>query len=227
MDNVVNTSVVLRGQQTGDPTIKVPIVLAEPTIQIDVGPTTITLPEPAIEIKRITKRLKLTQCTLLQDTNKLFISGFVRKNIEYATVTSATATQLNGKIRHTTVDIDFSTVEAITFTTEPAALNFNTVQNFEYLKTQALPSDFPNKDTLESGDMTEFNQINTEYFNELPYCELVSSRIVEFDEFLNRTPVEGGPFEEMEFTQIQEKMTILITLKILQKRQIVVNGSII
>lgn len=63
-----------------------PVLLAEPTIQIDVGPTIITLDEPALEVKRIQKRLKLWQNTLLQDTNKLFIAGEVHKNIEYSTI---------------------------------------------------------------------------------------------------------------------------------------------
>jgi hypothetical protein len=213
--------------------------LAEPTLQIDVD-TVITLPEPAIEIKRIQKRLKLTQSTLIQDTNKLFVKGFVRKNIEYATAVSSTSSQVNGAIKHATVDVPFSTIAEITFDRFPAELQFNSVQNFEFNKTEHLPPEYPEKDRLYSGDLSEFNQINTEYFNELPYIELVSSRFIEYDEYLNRKPLDDGidhhsgkkygkkctgaakdfPWEEKKFKVIEEKLVIFLTFKILQKQQV-------
>lgn len=75
-----------------------------------------------------------------------------------------------------------------------------------------------------AGDLSEFNQISTEFFNELPFCELISSRIVEFDEYINREKLLGKkvPFEGKEFFSIEEKMVISLTLKILQNRQVAV-----
>ncbi len=211
--------------QKGDKVVKVPVVLAELTLQIDMD-TNITLPEPAIEIRRVQKRLKMTQCTLLQNASKLFAKGFVRKNIEYSTVTRTAPGQISGAIKFTTEDIQFSTIVPIVFDLAPLApLNFNAVQNFEFLRSQALPAKFPAKDMLESGDLSEINQINTEFFNEPPFCELVSSRIVEYDEFLNRTPLPDGLFDEMTFNRVEEKMVIFVTLKILQKRQVVFSSE--
>ncbi len=208
--------------------VKIPVVLAELAIQVNVD-STITLPEPALEIKKIKKRLKVTQCTLLQDTNKLFIKGFVRKNIEYATRGCSTAVGFCGDIRHCTVDIPFRCVTPVCFNVfHPAPLQFNTQDEFEYFRSQALPTtDFAEKDHLLSGDFSEFNQITTEYFNELPFCELISSRIVEFDEFINRTRPAGVelPFEEFEFELIEEKMVIDITLKLLQNRQVAIPAT--
>jgi len=73
---------------------KIPVVLAEPVIQVDVE-SVIQLEEPALEIKRVKKNLFITQCKLIDTgfdyeckgkrTGKLFLSGYVRKNIEYAT----------------------------------------------------------------------------------------------------------------------------------------------
>ena len=60
---------------------KVPVVLAELTLHVNLD-TLINFPEPVLEIKDIKKRIKLTQCRLLLPTNKLFIKGFVRKNIQ-------------------------------------------------------------------------------------------------------------------------------------------------
>jgi hypothetical protein len=202
-------------------TVKVPVVLAEPTLQFDLD-TTIYLPAPALEIKRVQKRLKLTQCLILQDTNKLSVKGFVRKNIEFATVATATPTTVSGAIQHFTVDIPFGTIVEIIFDQAPIVpVIENTVSNFEFLRQTGLPVTFPEKDRLESGDLTEFNQVSTEYFNELPFCELVSSTIIEYDEYLNRAPIIEGPFEESTFTAIEEKVVITLTLKILQKQQVV------
>lgn len=65
---------------TGSVVTKVPVVLAETSVQVDMD-TLINFPEPVLEIKDIKKDLKLTQCQLLLPTNKLFLQGFVRKNI--------------------------------------------------------------------------------------------------------------------------------------------------
>lgn len=203
---------------------KIPVVLAELTIQVNVD-STITLPEPVLEIKQIKKHLKLTQCLLLQDTNKLFLKGFVRKNIEFATRSCSNSEGFCGDIRHCTVDIPFRCVTPVFFNvTPPAPVFFNNRQEFEFFRTQELPhKKFAEKDELLSGDLSEFNQISEEFFNERPFCELISSRITEFDEFINRKhPHATIPFEEMEFEEIDEKMVIDITLKILQKRQVAV-----
>lgn len=199
---------------------KIPVVLAELTVQFNVT-STIKLPEPALEIKTIKKRVKVTQCTLLQDTNVLFIKGFVRKNIDYSTETCYNEQGVCGEIHHCTVDVPFECTTTVTFNgTPPAPVVGNTTSEFEYFRREELPNTFAEKDKLLSGDLSEFNQISTEYYNELPFCELISSRVVEFDEFINRMPIEGGPFEERLFQEIEEKMVIFLTLKILQKQQV-------
>lgn len=216
-----NTPVTPAPITTGFPIAKIPILLAELAVQINLD-STITLPEPALEIKRIKKRLKITQCLLLQNTTKLFLQGFVRKNIEFATRSICSSTQgFCGEIHHCTVDIPFKCVTAVTFNgIPPAPVIFNTSEEFEYFRTQALTPDFAEKDQLESGDFTEFNLITNEFFNERPFCELISATITEFDEFLNRTHPAGTPFEEIEFRAIEEKMVIDLTLKVLQNRQV-------
>jgi hypothetical protein len=82
-DHCDNTPVSIAALGSGS-VAKVPVVLAQLTVQANVN-SVITLPEYAFEIKRIKKNLKITQCLLIQDTNILFIKGFIRKNIEYST----------------------------------------------------------------------------------------------------------------------------------------------
>jgi len=212
---------------------KIPVVLAELTIQINMD-SLIDLPEPALEIKQIKKNVKLTQCLLLQDneqqyttnTNKLFIRGFVRKNIDYSTRECSDSEGVCGDLKHCTVDVPFRCVTPVTFNgTPPAPVVFNTLAEFGYFKREDLTGpEFAEKDELLSSDLSEFNQESSEFFNERPFCELIKSRIVEFDEYVNRTRPEGVelPFEEKEFTQIEEKMVVYLTLKILQNRQVYV-----
>lgn len=205
---------------------KIPVVLSEFTVQINTT-AMIRLPEPALEIKNIKKRVKVTQCLLIQDTNMLFIKGFVRKNIDYSTRSCSNNEAVCGDLRHCTVDVPFSCTTPVTYNgTDPAQLIRNSVEEFEFFKTDDLDSpQFAEKDELLSGDFSEYNQISSEYFNERPYCELIKSRIVEYDEFLDRRrPIYTDlPFEEKEFTKIEEKMVIYLTLKLLQKRQVRLN----
>lgn len=205
---------------------KIPVVLAELTVQFNVS-SVIDLPELAIEIKDIKKKLKVTQCTLLQNTNVLFIKGFVRKNIDYSTRNCSNFRGICGEIHHCTVDVPFECTTAVTFNgIAPAAIVTNTSNEFEFFRSEKLPNTFAEKDRLLSGDLSEFNQISTEFFNELPFCELISSRIVEFDEFIHRVKPSKYdlPVEEKLFDRIEEKMVISLTLKILQNRQVAIGA---
>jgi len=221
VESCVNTPVEIESISGENLVVKVPVVLAELDIQCHVS-AKIKLPEPALEVKDINKKLKITQCLLLQDTNILFIKGFVRKNIEYATVGSRRNEEgVCGEIRHCTVDVPFECTTPVTFNgIEPAPVVATTSFEFQYLRKEDLPSDFASKDKLPSGDLSEFNQISTEYYNDLPYCDIVSSRIMEFNEYLNRKKLKDGPFEEKTFDEIHEKMVINLIVKILQERQV-------
>jgi hypothetical protein len=205
---------------------KLPVVLAQFTIQAHVN-SIIELPEFAFEIKRINKRVKVTQCLLLQDTNVLFIKGFIRKNIEYATRSCSNKEGFCGDIKHCTVDVPFSCTTPITFNgTAPLAPVGNTSTEFEYSARENIDHpDFGVKDHLLSGDLREKNVITTEFFNELPFCDLISARIVEFDEQLQ--PIHPDdivtPFEEKKFKRIEEKMVIFLTLRLLQNRQVAIS----
>lgn len=216
----------------GDLLVKVPVVLAEPTLTIPVD-TTIQLPAPTgngvLEVKTIGKRLKITQCLLALPTNTLFIKGFVRKDIQYAEITGVGTAQtpaVQSNIIDYTVDIGFSFTTDLTnlYITPPILPAPNAKTNFEYFKTSELPNTLPHsdKDQLLAGDLGQFDEQSTEHFNELPYCELVSATFTEYDEYLNRQvplPLANTPFEEGSFAQLEEKMVIVLTLKVLQKQQ--------
>ncbi len=92
-----------------DAIIKTPVVLAEVEVQINVD-SFIKFPEPVLEIKAIKKQLKLVQARLLLPTNKLFLRGFVRKNIQYATPRYSSFKAVSSDIRSLTVDVPFTCI---------------------------------------------------------------------------------------------------------------------
>ncbi|MDP4085583.1 MAG: DUF3794 domain-containing protein [Bacillota bacterium] len=211
-----------------NPYIKVPVVLGETTVQIDLD-STITFPEQVLEIKKIKKSLKLVQCRLLLPTNKLFLKGFVRKNIQYATPTRGGRDYVSSMIHSLTVDVPFQVVTKLDFLSTPDFKSNPRSTEFKYFNSSPLPQGYPSKERLLSGDFSEHNQMSEEVYNELPFCELLSSKFIEYDEALNRSmgSVFGSsgqsitaPFEEGTFTELEEKMVIELTIKVLQNQQV-------
>lgn len=97
---------------------KVPVVLSEFVIQIDVE-ARVRLNLPSYEIKRIEKQVFLNQCRYIGGTNKVFISGYIRKNIEYASRNCTTESGISGVINDQVVHIPFRCVTRVNFNGAP------------------------------------------------------------------------------------------------------------
>ncbi|TGE37979.1 hypothetical protein E4K67_08265 [Desulfosporosinus fructosivorans] len=183
-----------------------------------------TLPTKALEIKMIRKNLRITQCRFFNhlppvcgipnDTPKLFLGGFVRKDIQYSEPIRQTATTVEGTIKDFVIDLPFTCVVDLGGTHSISPTLFNQQQEYEFSSTTSLPLGFSPKDKLISGDLNEFNVISQQYFNTSPNCELIYSQINEMDDPLDRVRLPGGPFEEGFFRTVQEKMIILIQLRL-------------
>jgi hypothetical protein len=231
--NECEGTIVTPGNLTpaGERIVKVPVLLQEVSVQIPLR-AKIKFCDPVLEIKKIKKRVKVTQCRLIQPRStrgprgKLFLSGFVRKNIQYATPWDADKDEVFSRLRSLTVDIPFDCVVDIDeFLTPPVGPFFNVRREFDFLVNKPLPSGFPEKDELMSTDLSQFHQQSTEFFNEIVFCELVRSEITEWDEATNRKPLKKGPFEEGTFTELVEKMVLDLTLKVLQNQQVRVQSK--
>ncbi|MGG4489139.1 CsxC family protein [Metabacillus idriensis] len=226
-----------------DPIIKVPVLLQEVSVQIPMH-AEITFPagQRVLEIKTIKKRTFVTQCRLVNrppapGTNpatfvaKLFISGFVRKNIQYAAnPTVDAAGEILAPIQSLTVEVPFDCVAEINgFRNLPVGPFTDMRDEFGFLISQELPNGrtFAEKDRLDGTDLSQFHQISTEFFNELPFCELIRADIIEFDESLNRMPFAAdnpNVVGEGTFTRLSEKMVLDLTVKLLQKQQVRVDS---
>lgn len=212
LDICPNTSVIPTGISSGI-IARIPVVLAQLIIPFNLN-SIINLPKEALEIKRIKKSLKLTQCTLLQPTSILFVKGFVRKSIEFSTVTSSSNHGIHGDVNHCTVDIPFECSTSVNFFIQPLDLIENTRKEFQYLE----------QDIKKDGKLSEFNEISEEFFNEAPFCKLLSSKIVDFNECIHCKSESDSSTSDKEktFIEINEKMVLELKLEVLQNQPIVI-----
>lgn len=214
---------------------KIPVVLAEPVIQVDVE-SIIQLEENAFEIKRIKKNLFITQCKLIETgyeydckakkTGKLFLSGYVRKNIEYATVDCVNECKdgISGKIKHTTVNVPFRCVTKVKFDIPPVFCETGSTKEIALFNDSIKGYDYCGQEIIGS-DPCEMSFRHVERFNEKVFCELEEVKIFEDDILKDPKKLGCDNKGEYIFDQIIEKMVIFIRLKLLQKQQVNIPGK--
>jgi hypothetical protein len=210
--------------------VKMPVVIAETNITIPVE-ATITLDQVVMEIKRIKKNVFLTQSRLIPfsencypNTGMLFIAGFVRKNIEYATQTCPVGASSNvcGDIRHCTVEVPFNFTTRVNFIRQPIFQENTTPSELEFF-TDNLQGCNICADPVLGRNPCDQSFFFTEFFNEKPYVELVRADVTEIDIHTNPKSNCKVPTEQM-FTQLTEKIVVNLTLKVLQKQQVKVTA---
>lgn len=215
------------------PLANLAVTLADITVR-DHLVAEIHFPDPVLEIKDIKKRVKIVQCRLLLGTEDtfdpaigipLFIKGFIRKNIQYATpCVHAKSDCVSSEMRSLTVDVPFECVtilDADRFLVLPEFPVSNTREEFDFFRAQKLGHGYPEKDQLLSSDLSQFHQVSTQNYNQIPFCELVSSSIIQWDESTDRYPLpNNGPFEEGTFHNIVEKTFLQFRVRIYQNQQV-------
>ncbi len=187
---------------------KVPKVLAEFIIQIDTE-AKIRLSEPAYEIKRIEKQIFLTQCRFIPPTDKVFIEGYIRKNIEFASKICKTNTGISGTIKDTTVHIPFRVFTKVDFDKCPPMIKPNLPPTVaRYFDAKAMGK-----------NIREADRSNIEFFNEPVFCELEWSAVFDADIDEKGIPICGFLNEE-EFQEFTDKSVVYLCIKLLQKQQV-------
>jgi hypothetical protein len=191
---------------------KVPKVLSEFIVQID-SESKIKLREPSYEIKRIEKQVFLTQCRYIPPTDKVFIEGYIRKNIEYATKTCSKGHGMDhgidGTIKDATVHIPFKVYTKVDFDCNMPKITPNLPPKVaRYFDAKRMVKNF-----------READRSNVEIFNEPVYCELEWSAVFDADIDDKGTPIDGFINEE-EFQEFTDKSVIYLCVKLLQKQQV-------
>ncbi len=201
------------------PHIKVPKVLVYTKVQVNVD-SYIELEQQALEIKRIKKDVVLNQCELVPTKfhhshhqfateGKLYLEGYIRKNIEYATNMTNTNSAVCGDIRHTTAHVPFHCVTKITFPHGHQPI---------FKKRFDSESDFLREDELAPRfDKKLFSE--EVFYNEQPFCELEGAKFHQLDIACTLTPVIGIE-DEQTFRRFREKVVLDLFIKVLQVQQV-------
>lgn len=208
----VADNAVMNDTTVSTPILKVPVVLVERSLQIVVE-SDIALDPAATEIKRVTKNVFLNQVKLIPvkfdqigctdffevTKAKLFISGFIRKNIEYST------DECQGVLQDRIVEVPFS--------------GFAEITENEFLSKPVIGISDNNKafflnDT--NGEVPRLDKYffqNSVKYNEQPYGELIGANFFELD----FSPVTVAP--QGEFETLREKIVMDVFVKVLQVQQ--------
>ncbi len=210
-------------KHTRTPTIKVPVVLAEPTLQI-VLETDIKLHPAATEIIRVKNNVFLDQVKLIpvsftriDNTDffnviraKVFVAGHIRKNIEYAT------NECQGILQDRMVNLPFTGLADLN---GDICENTNGFLHFPIIGiSESAEANFLNRSMLDAHMEKAFFQ-NLVKYNEQPFGELLSANFFELDFSPTMAPPKGT------FSRLKENIVLDLTVKILQVQQFRIIGA--
>ncbi|GAA0824389.1 CsxC family protein [Clostridium tertium] len=204
-----------------------PIILAETNITISVEDT-ITLDQEVNEIKLIKINVFLIKSRLIpfpsniseNNSGMLFVTGFIRNNIEYEskTYTEEKVENSSGNIKYCTVEVPFNFTTRITYTRPPIFTENTTINEVEFFNGRPKICD-AYKDSVIDCEQYEQGLVFTEVFNEKPFVELVKANFIEVD--INRNPIlSNETTTKQEATKLKERIIVNLMLRLLQKQQV-------
>ncbi|MBW6408863.1 CsxC family protein [Clostridium weizhouense] len=210
-------------------TVNIPVVLTECNITITVQ-SVLKLDDNILEIKHIRKNAYLNQCKLIPNsendnpnTGILFLSGFIRKNIEYSTNEYNFMGVFNGKLKHVTVDVPFKCTTRVIFKTPPK-FKINTYHDKSEILQTNLGVCKPYKEDMNGRNLQEQNFRSIQFFNEKVFCKLISAEFLESAVLENTTNKKSKHHNEQTFHDINEKVVLFLTLKLLQKQNVIISN---
>jgi hypothetical protein len=178
---------------------KLPVVLSNIEVQIDMESET-KLEGSSTSIETIDNNIFLTQCKHIPCTEKLFISGYLRKSLQYA-VLKADASA-GSTIKHAAVDIPFKCTTLIQFSRK-AIYGKQSRRKLEILGENKL-----GKDSAEE----TWTYYNTP--QEPVYCELQSAKLTETHSINHDCTSEDSKEPQI----CLWKLTMALRLLVLQKQ---------
>ncbi|WP_160677015.1 CsxC family protein [Clostridium sp. C8-1-8] len=234
---------------------KLPVVIAAKEVEIGIE-SCIELPcdEKYYEIKRTKKNLFLTQArvvSLNEKCGKLFLQGYIEKNIEYATAdcVSRDKSVINGDIKHHTVKVPFHVITDIDFLLKPINKDRTSLTESDlYCDASEYDSCSCSCDGVKGKAYCESDFKESTVYNTRPFIKLDGFKIIELDMYKDATPLggcydgwedgKGGdkkPEHEHEercnctpeyegnlYSKIVEKMVLFLDIKVLQEQYVLV-----
>ncbi|URZ03249.1 hypothetical protein [Clostridium felsineum] len=174
--------------------VRMPVIITEVVVNTDIE-NVIKLEGPIINIDSVKRRIKLQDCRLIAEANKLFLSGIVIKSIQYSRRKLGGNASISGEVRNITINIPFKCVTRVKYIVKPIISDRN--RNLKIVDR--------NKDTTLMESYREEEKV---------YCELVSAKFQE----LNIAEKDGVE----KFKRIKQKMVMHLTLRLVQNQTLFV-----
>lgn len=190
--------------------VDIPVIISQFKLKVYCQ-ASVELDSYTLEIKRTKKNVFLSECKLFPTVNKLFIAGFIRNNIEYASVNSDKDGNIN-TIRHITTSIPFKCSTLIEYIFPPV-IDYNEA---------AIEIEIVNED-LSGNDILEKAYVSSEYFNEKINCKLISAEVTELISGEAGNVIECEHTLEKPFKTVTDKLAVNLVIKLIQNQQIKVN----
>lgn len=232
---------------------RLPVVIAAKEVEIGIE-SCINLPyaEKYYEIKRTKKHLFVTQArvvSLNDKCGKLFLQGYIEKNIEYATADCVSKDKgvINGDIRHHTVKVPFHVITDIDFLLKPINKDRTGLTESElYCDASEHDSCDCSCDGVKGKAYCEADFKEATVYNSRPFIKLDGFKIIELDMYKDPSPLgeydgwdchkdDKKPTPEHEercnctpeydgklYSKIVEKMVLFLDIKVLQEQYVLV-----
>ncbi|WP_156964292.1 hypothetical protein [Clostridium sulfidigenes] len=192
---------------------KIPIILSEFETQVFIE-TIIKFPEPVFQVKSLEKNVFLNKCELILDTNKLFIRGFIKEDVEYATASTIRENIISGNIKKSTFNIPFQCSIKVPFTTPILAPRCSSSIELGIINP-----------TINSIGISEKNYEYFGFFNEKVCCELDSIEIMETSRKENISLLENTLEKSQIFENIRKKIILTLKLNLIQDKKIFISNQ--
>lgn len=199
----------------------IPIVLASHTVNFYSSPL-IKLPHGVSKVADIKNKLIITTYTLLQDSNVLFIKGFIRKSIYYLPILS------HSTLKHAIIHIPFECSASIKLSCPHTSSGVNKTFTEVAAPKPNKETSFSNMDNyLSPATHSDFNKISDEFFNTKPYCEVVRIRISEHCKYIYRKANSSTSkiLDTKNIVALKDNMVVNLTILILQKQKVYIEAS--
>lgn len=185
--------------------VSVPVLLSMFEMEFDLD-SNIRLDYPAEDINCIKNNMFLTECRLFPNINKLFLSGFIRKSVEYSAVDLYNE-NIESNIRHISMEIPFKCSTVVSYLNSPK-VSFAGEQIELNVSIQEETNDrLLGKAYIESEKLTP-----------KIYCRLIQSSINGLNLAEDITSNSGN--YEKHFKSLTEKMSIKLTIGLFQEQQV-------
>lgn len=188
--------------------VRLPVIISEPSVRINIE-NTVSFSKPVAYIKSIRRTVLITQCNLIPNIGKLFLSGIVKKSIEYSEAMIDNTDLVDGQIRNIVIKVPFDCVTKIKYIVNPLLCEKN----------------YKNKSTL--ANVQNCEQIFYESYNEPSKisCELIRASFEE----INIKDIEStcNNFNRKTFFKtIKQKMTMVLIIRLTQNQNVYVASRI-